>query len=128
MTTTPPAPLLDLQVIQEIVGVTADSEGTFMVQLLQTFVSDAHDALARMQHHAHAGDSAALAREAHRLKGSSGTVGATQLAGECRAIEHTARAGSCAGLDSSIEQARQVLDATRVRIAEFFRGTIATAT
>ena len=121
-------PLIDWHVIRELIGVTADSGGTFMVQLMQTFVSDAQDALARMQTHAQAGDAVALAREAHRLKGSSGTVGAIQLAGECFAIEHQARAGSCTGLDSRIDHARQVLDATRRRMAEFFRGTIATAT
>ena len=123
-----PAPeLLDLQIIHELVGVTADSGNTFMQQLLQSFAVDAHGALERMQQHARRGDSAALAREAHRLRGSSGTVGAVRLAGECLAIERSARAGSCGALESSIERALDVLDATRNGMTEFFRGTIAGA-
>ena len=122
-----PQPLLDLQLMQELTGATADSGSDFMAQLAQIFVSDARTTLARMQQYAQAGDAAALAREAHRLKGSSATVGAARLAGECSAIERAARAGGGKELASSIERARLLLDATRVRMGEFFRGTIAAA-
>jgi HPt (histidine-containing phosphotransfer) domain-containing protein len=117
--------LLDLAVIRELAEVTADSRYTFLRSLLESFAADARGALKRMHGHARIGDAASLAREAHRLKGSSGTVGAIRLAGECLEIERSARAGVCTGMEPKIEQALDVLDATRVGLAAFFRGTIA---
>jgi len=119
--------LLDLEVIRELADVTADSGCTFLRSVLESFAADARGALKRMHGHARTGDATALAREAHRLKGSSGTVGAIRLAGECLEIERAARAGTCTGMEPRIEQALDVLDATRVGLAAFFRGTIAAA-
>jgi HPt (histidine-containing phosphotransfer) domain-containing protein len=117
--------LLDLEVIRELADVTADSGFVFLRSVLERFAADARGALKRMHGHARTGDAASLAREAHRLKGSSGTVGAIRLAGECLEIERSARAGVCTGMEPKIEQALDVLDATRVGLAAFFRGTIA---
>ena len=127
----PPLPrrgeLLDFDLIRELADVTADSAPGFLRGVLERFASDALDCLERMQHHARRGDSAALAREAHRLKGSSGTVGAILLAAECEEIERAARDGVCTEMEPRIEQARDVLDATRVGLVAFFRGNIASA-
>lgn len=119
--------LLDTGIMRELMGTTADSGRTFMVDLMEMFVGDARTALERMRRHALANDAAALAREAHRLKGSSATVGAIRLAASCLAIELAARSGVCAGLEAQIERALDILDATRVGLAVFFRGTIAAA-
>jgi HPt (histidine-containing phosphotransfer) domain-containing protein len=117
--------LLDLGVIRELADVTADSGFIFLRDVLEGFAADARGSLRRMQGHVRIGDAASLAREAHRLKGSSGTVGAIRLADECLEIERAARAGICTGMEPRIEQALDVLDATRVGLAAFFRGTIA---
>lgn len=127
----PPLPrsgeLLDFDVIRDLAEVTSDSGTEFLRRVLEIFTADARDCLERMRRHVHHGDAASLAREAHRLKGSSGTVGAILLAVECREIERSARAGLCTGLEPKIEQARDVLDATRVGLVAYFRGTIASA-
>ena len=81
----------------------------------------------RMRRHAREGDTASLAREAHRLMGSSGTVGALLLADECQEIERSARAGICTGMEPKIEKIHDILDATRVGLVAYFRGTIASA-
>ena len=119
--------LLDYDVIHDLAEVTADSGPGFLRGVLELFAADALACLERMRRHVHHGDAASLAREAHRLKGSSGTVGAILLAAECREIERAARAGVCTGMEPRIEQARDVLDATRVGLVAFFRGTIASA-
>jgi HPt (histidine-containing phosphotransfer) domain-containing protein len=119
--------LLDFSVIRDLEEVTADSGPGFLRAVLERFTADALDGLDRMRRHARCGDTAALAREAHRLKGSSGTVGAILLAEECREIERSARAGLCTGMEPKIEQAHDALDATRVGLVAFFRGTIAAA-
>lgn len=127
METSLQAPLLDLDIVRELMAVTADSGSTYMVHLFQIFATDAASALERMRQCAERGDPVSLAREAHRLKGSSGTVGAIQLAAECFAIERTARGGSCADTGTRINRAFTLLDATRGAVAQFFRGTIAKA-
>jgi HPt (histidine-containing phosphotransfer) domain-containing protein len=119
--------LLDVEVVKELIGVTAQ-DIAFIAELLRDYAADARQALERMDGYARQGDCAALAREAHRLKGSSGTVGALQLARECLAIEHAARGGTSRGLESTIVHASAVLEATRGRMIEFFRGTMAAST
>lgn len=119
--------LLDLEVIRDLSEVTADSGPGFLRSVLDRFSADARDCIERMRRHARSGDAASLAREAHRLKGSSGTVGAVLLADQCREIERSARAGLCTGMEPKIEQAHDALDATRVGLVAFFRGTIAAA-
>ena len=119
--------LLDLAVIRDLADVTADSGSAFLRSVMDRFAADALACIERMRCHVRNGDAASLAREAHRLKGSSGTVGAVLLAGECHDIERSARAGSCSGMEPRIDQARDVLDATRVGLVAYFRGTIASA-
>jgi len=127
----PPLPrsgeLLDFDLIRDLVDVTADSEPGFLRGVLERYVIDALHCLERMRRHVHHGDAASLAREAHRLKGSSGTVGAILLAAECLEIERSARAGACTGMEPRIEHARDVLDATRVGLVALFRGNMAAA-
>jgi HPt (histidine-containing phosphotransfer) domain-containing protein len=122
-----PDELLDFEVIRDLAAVTADSGDAFLRSVLERFAADAGGALERMQSLARAGDSVSLAREAHRLKGSSGTVGARLLAGECLEIERAARAGVCFVTPPMIAHACATLDATRCGLAAYFDGTIAAA-
>jgi HPt (histidine-containing phosphotransfer) domain-containing protein len=119
--------IIDRSIVRELMGVIADSDNKFMIELIEGFVRDARAALGRMGSNVLANDAASLAREAHRLKGSSATVGAVRLAGECLLIERAARDGRCAGLERHVERASQLLEATRRGLGEFFRGTITTA-
>jgi len=119
--------LVDREVLRDLAGVCADSGSTFVLELTEVFAADARVAFERMRACARQGDSTALAREAHRLKGSSGTLGAVRLAGACLEIERRARAGSCSDVESRVDDALALLDATRGGIAAFFRGTIARA-
>ncbi|HSN33875.1 MAG TPA: Hpt domain-containing protein, partial [Ideonella sp.] len=79
-----PEELLNLQTVHELVAVEAESGIAFVAGLVEAFACDAREALERMRHCARAGDVERLAREAHRLKGSSGSVGAARLSGECQ--------------------------------------------
>ena len=119
--------LLDFNVIRDLAEATSDSGPGFLRGVLERFASDACGCIERMRRHARNGDTASLASEAHRLKGSSGTVGAILLAGACQEIERSARAGICTGMELRLEQARDALDATRVGLVAYFRGTIAAA-
>lgn len=127
MSTLSGAVILDTSIVQELAGAVADSGNVFMRELMEAFTRDARTALERMREQAGAGDAASLAREAHRLKGSSATVGAIRLAVVCLGIERLAKSGICHGLEARIDAALEILDATRAGLAQFFRGSIAEA-
>jgi CheY-like chemotaxis protein/HPt (histidine-containing phosphotransfer) domain-containing protein len=62
-------------------------------EMLTTFRYDADATLNSLHDAAAAGDLAAVAREAHRLAGGSGTVGAGRFRLVCKEIEYHAKAG-----------------------------------
>jgi HPt (histidine-containing phosphotransfer) domain-containing protein len=118
--------LFDLQAIAELASLQRTRGDDFMRGLLEQFAADAHRALVNMRVSAWMGDAAALLREAHRLKGSSGSFGATCLQAECLALERCAREGdlgSLVGLEERIEYAMRVLQFTRegIRSPTLFR-------
>lgn len=117
-----PAVLVDALVVRDLAGITADSGEAFVLELLSVFAADARRALERMRGFARAGEAGLLAREAHRLKGSSGTMGAARLAGACLEIERRARGGSCGGIESRIDDALGLLEATCGGIAGLVGG------
>jgi len=115
---------VDHDVLRDLAGVSADSGSRFVLELAEVFTADARGTIERMRACARRGDCGTLAREAHRLKGSSGTLGAVGLAGACLEIERRARAGACGDAETRVDEALALLDATRGGITEFFRGTI----
>ena len=108
--------LFDLEVVDEIVGLHATRSGDAPArELLELFAADAHRTLVRMRVSAWLGDAVSLRREAHRLKGTSGSVGATRLQTECIALEKCAGdgdLGDLVGLEERIEYAFCVLQET----------------
>jgi HPt (histidine-containing phosphotransfer) domain-containing protein len=112
--------MLDLDAVRDLAGVEADSGRPFVRKLVECFADDARAALARMSARARAADAESVAREAHRLKGSGGSMGAAGFSAACLAIERLARAGECSRVEQGIEQARAVLDASRERMLQLF--------
>ncbi len=108
--------LLNLDTVRELMAVEAKSGRPFVARLLEAFVAEARMALERMRACARAGDTQRLAREAHRLTGSSGSIGASLFSGECRALERTAREGKCEGLEAHIDHALALLVASQQRM------------
>jgi signal transduction histidine kinase/DNA-binding NarL/FixJ family response regulator len=85
-------------------------------EMLTTFRYDADATLNSLHEAAAAGDLAGVAREAHRLAGGSGTVGAGRFRLVCKEIEYHAKAGReaetrrlDAGLDELLERTWEVL-------------------
>jgi signal transduction histidine kinase/DNA-binding NarL/FixJ family response regulator len=85
-------------------------------EMLTTFRYDADAMLTSLHEAAAAGDLAGVAREAHRLAGGSGTVGAGRFRLVCKEIEYHAKAGReaetrrlDAGLDELLERTWEVL-------------------
>ena len=103
--------LIDLTLIRQIAAVMHEPGG--IPKLLEGFAADARRTLKQMHNLAKKGHAAAIAYEAHRLRGSSASVGAVRLAAEFVALERSAREGR-SDLAPQIDLALAVLDSTQI--------------
>ena len=104
-------PILDPSVIDELRAATGDDEA-FILDLVETFVTEGAANLEGMVAAASSGDVAAIVRPAHTLKSSSASLGAMRLSAIARAIEESGRAGGGTGLAEIVELARSTWAAT----------------
>src|SRR6185295_17681797 len=83
-----PAEILDLNVLRQFEELANDESRDLLIELIDLYLNDAQERFYLM-HSALAGQNYALLKsQAHCLRGSSGTLGAMQIARVCGAIEH----------------------------------------
>jgi PAS domain S-box-containing protein len=85
----------------------------FLAEVIDTFLADAPMLLATLRHALDAGDAAEVRRAAHTLKSNGETLGGTEFAGLCRALEQQAKDGrleDAPGLVLRIEEERAALE------------------
>ncbi len=68
----------------------------FVAELIDSFLADTPPKLDTLQMSINNGDGVALARAAHNLKGSTGSLGAIRMMALCRELEDTAKQDSLA--------------------------------
>ena len=90
-------------------------DAALYVELLDTFLTDADLYLSELRA---ATDPATLARAAHSLKSNAMTVGATELAAHCRALEADARAGDVADREPRVEAIGALLLVARAGVVD----------
>jgi HPt (histidine-containing phosphotransfer) domain-containing protein len=76
-------------------------------RLIALFMEQAPQTINNIKQHATAGNAASLAREAHYLKGSSGALGAVQLADFCKQLQIRGDNNDLAGIEGLLEQLEQ---------------------
>lgn len=82
-------------------------------ELLETFLTDADLYLGELRA---ATDPTSLARAAHSLKSNAMTVGADELAAQCRALEADARSGDVADREPRLESIGALLLVARAAV------------
>lgn len=93
---------------EQLAAATGD-DAALMREILDIFVANLDDLLARMERAADAGDLSGLSAIAHELKGSAGNVGARQLTQLAAQVEAAARTGKLdAEALQALPQARDV--------------------
>jgi HPt (histidine-containing phosphotransfer) domain-containing protein len=104
--------LLDLEQMRALAEL--DDGAGYLRELFALFADDAQQALRHMSELLRRGDAQSLVREAHRLKGSSGSIGAAELSRCCLEIEYCARGlrGTEVDLTQCISLAQRRLDET----------------
>ena len=80
-------PILDRHVLEELASLQDPNGPDLLSELIQLYLIDLPDRIEGIRNAIEGGDSAALRREAHRLKGSSQQMGAARLAALCLELE-----------------------------------------
>jgi len=106
---------IDLSVLRQTVG---DSFETHC-QLLTSYVDALPSALEDIQQAFAWSNHEQLADYAHRLKSSSGSMGATQLADTCRVLELAGREGRVAEIESSVPRLTRYAEQVTHFVAEY---------
>lgn len=85
--------ILDTAVLDEL-GESVGGDRGFVVELIETFLTDSARDVEAAASAVAAGDAAAVVRPAHTLKSSSATLGARRVTVAARALEMAGRSGA----------------------------------
>ncbi len=97
-------PVLDLQQINELRAFSVSPEQSLVYELITLFLENEGNAPVRLQKLAEDDDHEALVEQAHRLKGSSASLGAMRLSKVFKELQLLAEEGKTAELDEVFER------------------------
>lgn len=104
--------VLDLDVIERLRALGGEDEPDLVLDLIQLFLFDAHQRLEEMRLALDRRDLDAVARTAHTLKSSSGSMGAVLLSEVCKEVEELARRCEGGELSTKAESCFEAYDQT----------------
>jgi HPt (histidine-containing phosphotransfer) domain-containing protein len=94
-----------------------DESGAFAARVIQTFLRQGDELLLELERAVRAEDVTAASEAAHKLRGSSGTVGGVELGRLCDEIEHWQ--GSAPELHPVVESTRDELRTLTAALASY---------
>jgi HPt (histidine-containing phosphotransfer) domain-containing protein len=119
-----PVPGVDEEVLSGLRALSGPDEPDFVGNVLRTFLQQGDRNVATLRALAAKRDLATLVTLAHGWKGSSGLVGATDLASACAEAERAAKCGDARAAAAAVESVAVRFAAARRRFeAEIERGT-----
>ena len=99
----------DESVDRELVDELREVMGEGFTALVDSFRADGETRLEALRQHLAEGDAEALRQQAHSFKGSSGNVGAREVAGLCLELEEQAQQGALDGAGDTLSQIEQAM-------------------
>jgi signal transduction histidine kinase/CheY-like chemotaxis protein len=114
-----PAPLEQLRRLEASTG------RSILREVVDTFLAETPQRLAKLREALSDGDGEALALFAHSLKGSSGQLGAVRLASLCRELEAAGRAGAPAHRAAALALTLTALERELARVEPLLRAQAA---
>ncbi len=103
-----------LDQLREILG--DDPEG--VGDIIDTFLDDTPNSIEALKAGLADGDASAVASAAHKIKGSSSTLGAMRLSELCKTFEEKANEGDLSAVDARIDELDEVWEATETALQE----------
>ncbi|MCB9567784.1 MAG: PAS domain S-box protein [Myxococcales bacterium] len=113
----PQAPAFDPAILEQLELLVDDVSGGLVEALLAPFVVSARGALTAIEAALGAGDIELLARLAHKLKGSSGTLGATEVERLCSELMGAGREWPEDEVRARVSALRRAIDRAAVAVA-----------
>ncbi len=109
---------LDDKVLANLRFLQQEGEPDYLGELIDLYLAQAPELLTAIHRAIQNGDAAALRKAAHTLKGSSASLGATQLAEGLKELEYIGRAGATAGTEVWLAQVQAELPRVQRALAE----------
>jgi PAS domain S-box-containing protein len=110
------APLIDLQVIDELRHLDGPSSSSLLSTLLQDYLREAPATIGDIKHLSDRREAAPLAARAHKFGGVSASLGARGMADVCHRIEQQIAAGDLTSLPSLVDQLELRFARTRAEL------------
>ncbi|NNU43941.1 response regulator [Ramlibacter montanisoli] len=105
--------LLDEAILKELAALDDPDSPSILRGLLGDYLNETPGAISAVKQHLHAGDSAEVGRRAHKLAGTSASLGAKAVAEVCYRIEHAVQRGESAPLPALVEELEMRFTRTR---------------
>ena len=92
--------VLDASQVEDLRGI---DDGAMLARLVGMYLSRTPERIKSLRTHVEAKNFKEIAREAHTLKGASGSIGAARVADACAQIEQAAKAQDVKSLDALVQ-------------------------
>jgi HPt (histidine-containing phosphotransfer) domain-containing protein len=102
--------ILDTQVLDELLTLSAGGDHDLMADLVNMFLEDAPAKLAEVVEGLQAQDWTKVERAAHALKGTSGSLGAHLVMADCEQIQNACRTRQHASVPGRVQSLRRNLE------------------
>lgn len=93
-----------------------DEEGGFLKEIINLFITDSVNTLNDIKNHAESGDISSMNKSAHKLKGSSLSIGAQALGEYCFTLEKTASFENDEQKEQSVAELQNLYDQSVVEL------------
>jgi len=110
--------VIDLEAIAQLRALQSPRRPRFLIDLVEKYASDARNGVASIRAAVAAGDARELKARAHRLKGSSRTVGAAQVAELCAQLELLGKAGTTDASSVTLAELANAVDRAVERLRQ----------
>jgi CheY-like chemotaxis protein/HPt (histidine-containing phosphotransfer) domain-containing protein len=108
-----PDSLIDESILKELAALDEPGAPSVVRGLIGDYLAETPAALSAIKQHLHTGDTAELGRRAHKLAGTSASLGAKAVAEVCYRIEHGVSRGETAALPGLVEELEMRFTRTR---------------
>jgi len=115
----PDSQLIDDEVLQEIARLDEPGSPSMLRGLLGDYLGEMPATMGAIKQHLREADAAELKRRAHKLAGTSASLGACGVAELCRRIEHQVAAGDLQPMPALVDELEIRVARTRVALQKF---------
>jgi PAS domain S-box-containing protein len=113
-----PDSLVDEAILKELAALDEPESPSIVRGLLSDYINETPAALSAIKQHLHTGDMTELGRRAHKLAGTSASLGAKGVAEVCYRIEHSVARGETSILPGLVEELEMRFTRTRASLQQ----------